>query len=200
MRVVFLPRYLCCVPATLLVLLTAPGFAQDFSGKTIMGVVFEPPNQPIDKRDLSRMQLVHEGEALDPRNVAATIDRLFSTGLYDDIQVDAEPSSGGVSIRFLTIPRRFIGHVGAEGDMKAPPNRAVIISDAQLPLGTPFDRETLETARKSIEQELHQNGLYGATVGVVTTEDPQTYQMTVQFLVDSGKRARYEMPDIKGGD
>ncbi len=198
MRVAFLPHYLCCVSATLLVLLTVPSFAQEFSGKTITAVLFEPPNQPIDKRDLTRMQLVHEGEALDSRNVAATIDRLFSTGLYDDIQVDAEPSSGGVSIRFLTVPRRFIGHVGAEGDIKAPPNRAVIISDAQLLLGAPFDRETLETARKSIEQELHENGLYGATVGVVTAEDPQTYQMTVRFLVDSGKRAKYEMPEIKG--
>jgi outer membrane protein assembly complex protein YaeT len=182
----------------LLVFVPDAASAVDFSGKTITAVGFAPANQPIDKRDLDRLQLVRVGEGLDSRNVAATIDRLFSTGLYDDIQVDAEPHAGGVSIQFVTIPRRFIGHVGAEGDIKSPPSRSVIISDAQLPLGTPFDRETLETARKSIEQELRENGLYGATVGVATAEDPETYQMTIRFLVDSGKRAKYEMPEIKG--
>ena len=198
MRVAFLPSKPLYVFLLLLVFVPDLVSAVDFGGKTITAVSFEPTVQPIDKRDLDRLQLVRIGEALDPRNVAATIDRLFSTGLYDDIQVDAEASAGGVSIQFVTVPRRFIGHVGAEGDIKSPPGRSVIISDAQLLLGTPFDQESLETARRSIEQELRQNGLYGATVGVATAEDPETYQMTVRFLVDSGKRAKYEMPEIKG--
>ncbi len=129
------------------------------------------------------MQLVRAGEPLDPTQVAATIDRMFASGLYDDIQVDAEPSGNGVALRFLTRPRRFIGHVGAQGHIKDPPSRAVIISDAQLQLGAPFDEDTLATARKNIEQELHENGLYEAQVGVATIEDPDTHQVTIRFLV-----------------
>src|SRR5919202_202019 len=110
-----------------LICLSLCGKAQDFTGKTVTAIQYEPAAQPIDPRDLARMQLVQVGEPLNPRQVAATLDRLFSTGLYDDLQVDAENSSNGVTIRFLTKPRRFIGHVGAEGDFNSPPNRAVII-------------------------------------------------------------------------
>ncbi len=74
----------------------------------------------------------------------------------------------------------------------------MIISDAQLQLGAPFSEDALETARKTIEYELRNNGLYEATVGTATIEDPVTHQVTVRFLVQAGKRARYEMPAIEG--
>ena len=172
--------------------------AQDFTGVTVTAIQYEPPTQPISPQDLARMQLVQVGEPLNPRQVAATLDRLFSTGLYDDLQVDAEPSSGGVAIRFLTKPRRFIGHVGAEGNINPPPNRAVIIDNSQLNLGTPYDEEALQTAKETITQELRRNGLYEATVDAATIEDPVTHQMTIRFLVYAGKRARYETPAITG--
>jgi outer membrane protein insertion porin family len=172
--------------------------AQDFAGRTVVSIAYQPARQPIDPRDLHSMQLVVTGEPLDSHAVAGTIDRLFASGLYDDIQVDAEPSGAGVALRFITKPRRFIGHVGAVGKISDPPSRGVILSDAQLNLGTRFDEETLETARRDIEDEMHENGLYQATVGVATIEDPDTHQMTIRFLVDAGKRARYEMPSITG--
>ncbi len=164
----------------------------------MISVAYEPAAQPVDPRDLQRMQLVQPGEPLNPTQVAGSIDRLFASGLYDNIQVDAEPSGAGVAIRFITRPRRFIGHVGAQGQIKDPPSRAVIISDAQLTLGYPYDEETLATARKTIEQELRRNGLYEAQVGVATAEDPLTHEVTIRFLVTAGKRARYEMPVITG--
>ncbi len=172
--------------------------AQDFTGKTVTALQYKPATQPLDSRDLQTMQLVQLGQPLDTHQVAETIDRLFASGMYDDIQVDAEPSANGVALTFITRPRRFIGHVEAQGKIKDPPSRAVIISDAQLPLGAPFDEDTLATGKKAIEQELRQNGLYQAQVGVATIEDPDTHDITVRFVVDAGKRARFEMPAITG--
>jgi outer membrane protein insertion porin family len=172
--------------------------AQDFRGKTVASIAYEPARQPIDARDLQSMQLVQIGEPLDSHSVAGTIDRLYASGLYEDIQVDAESSGSGVALRFITRARRFIGHVGAQGKISDPPSRGVILSDAQLTLGTPFDEESMETARKDIEEDMHQNGLYQAHVGVATIEDPDTHQVTIRFLVNAGKRARYEMPAISG--
>ncbi|MBV9759262.1 MAG: BamA/TamA family outer membrane protein [Acidobacteriaceae bacterium] len=181
-------------------LLASPGnlHAQDFSGKTVTSIKYEPAAQAVDARDLKAIQLVQTGEPLDMHAVAGTIDRLYASGLYDDIQVDAEPTGEGVSLTFITRARRFIGHVGAQGKISDPPSRGVILGDAQLTLGTQFDAEALETARKDIEEEMHQNGLYEAHVGVATIEDSATHQVTVRFLVDAGKRARYEMPAIAG--
>jgi outer membrane protein insertion porin family len=174
------------------------GFGQDFRGRTVTAIRYDPANQPIDPADLKQMQMVHVNEPLEPSQVATTIDRLFASGLYDDIQVDAEPSGSGVVIRFITRSRRFIGHVGAVGKISDPPSRGVILSDAQLSLGTPFDPEDLKRAQQSILQIMRDNGLYQAQVGVATAEDPITHQVTIRFYVDAGKRARYEMPIIKG--
>jgi outer membrane protein insertion porin family len=188
------PGVYCC----LLAALTGAARANNFEGKIVTAIQYDPPAQPLDERDLQRMQLVEPGQPLDPKQVAGTIDRFFSSGLYEDIQVDATASGKGVTLRFITRPRRFIGHVDAHGDIKDPPNRAVIINEAQLALGTPYDEETLENARKNIEQELRDNGLFLAQVGTATIEDPDTHQMTIRFLVEAGKRAKYETPAITG--
>jgi outer membrane protein insertion porin family len=175
-----------------------PACAQNYLGRTVASVTYDPAVQPPDPRDLAVMQLVRVGQPLVETQVAGTIDRLYASGLYDDIEVDAEPSGTGVAIRFITKARLFIGHVGVQGKIKDPPSRAVIVSDSQLNLGAAFDPDTLATAQKDIEQELHNNGLYEAQVGVATIEDPATNQMTIRFLVQAGKRARYEKPVING--
>ncbi|HYZ73796.1 MAG TPA: POTRA domain-containing protein, partial [Chthoniobacterales bacterium] len=184
--------------AAYFLLVGSPVHCQELTGKIVNSIEYRPTRQPIDPRDLERMMLVEVGQPLNPRQVAATLDRLYSTGLYDDLQVDARQSGNGVIVTFVTKARRFIGHVGAQGHMSDPPSRAIIISDAQLNLGTPFDEAALVTARRSIEQELRRNGLFESKVDVVTITDPETNQVTIRFLVDSGNRARYDTPVISG--
>ncbi len=70
------------------------------------------------------------------------------------------PHAGGVAIRFITRARQFIGHVDVEGKISNPPNRGVILSDAQLYLGTPFDPADVEAAQQNIRRILEENGLY----------------------------------------
>ena len=171
---------------------------QDFDGKIVTVVEYQPTTQPLDARDLQRLQLVQAGQPLNSAQVATTIDGLWSSGAYDNIEVDAEPSGAGVAIRFITKPRRFIGHVGAGGKINSPPSRAVIIADSQVYLGHPFDPDALENSRKDLEQTLRDNGLFESTVGVATIEDPVTHDVTVQFTVNAGKRARYEAPVLNG--
>ena len=176
-------------------------FAQaerEFGGRTVTVVRYEPAQQPVDARDLQRMQLVQPGEPLDLNQVATSIDNLYASGLYDDIQVDAEPEGSGVAIRFITRARLFIGNVSAVGHISDPPSRGAILSDSRLYLGTPFNPDEVETARKNIEQTMRNNGLYQASVGTSTAVDPDTHQVTVRFFVEAGKRARYEAPSITG--
>ncbi len=171
---------------------------QEFAGKIITAIHYQPVRQPIDPRDLDRMLMVQAGRALETNQLAATIDRLYRSGLYDDIEVDAEPSGSGVDLTFITQARRFIGHVGAGGDIKDPPSRAVIIGDSQLYLGQPFSEEALVLARKNLEQQLQDNGLFLGRVDTSTIEDPVTHQVTTRFIVEAGKRSRYETPVIHG--
>ena len=198
MRIAFLVPFFCAVLPVIRCASAQTVQAHEFAGKIVTSIRYEPAQQPLDPRDLQRMQLVQTGRPFDSGQVAGTIDQLFSSGLYLDIQVDAQADGAGVALRFITRPQRFIGHVDASGKIKDPPSRTVLISDAQLSLGTPFDEETLAAAKQSIEDELRQNGLFGAKVEVTTEEDPDTHQMSIRFAVAAGKRAKYEMPAISG--
>lgn len=172
--------------------------APDFAGRRVVSILYEPQQQPIDAHDLISAQRVKVGEPLNLLDVAASIDRLYATGLYKDIQVFAEADEQGVRLRFVTVAERFIGHVQATGKIKDPPNTAVILGEAQLPLGQPFDPQTVETARQNIENEMHLNGLFHASVAVTTIDDPNTNQVTVGFVINAGRRAKYEFPVITG--
>lgn len=142
--------------------------------------------------------MVKVGLPLDRLQLAASIDRLFYTGLYDDVKVDAAADGAGVRLTYITVAKLFIGHVDARGKIKDPPSRAVVIGDAQLSLGQPFDPDLIETARKNIQQELRQNGLFTGTVEATTVEDPINHQMTIGFVINAGKRAKYDLPKITG--
>jgi outer membrane protein insertion porin family len=181
-----------------LLLAAASAGAQEFSGRIVTSVRYEPERQPLAQQDLDAMQLVRPGEPLNPAQVATTIDNLWASGAYNNIEVDAEPSGTGVAIRFITEPRWFVGHVDAEGKIKSPPNRSVIVADSLLTLGTPFNENDVEEAKQRIERELRANGLFTAQVGVATIRDPVAHQVTIRFEVQAGERSRYEMPKITG--
>ncbi len=172
--------------------------APQFAGQNVVSILYEPQQQPIDPHDLSSAQMVKIGAPLNRKDVAATIDRLFATGLYSDIQVYAQSETDGVVLRFVTVTQRFVGHVQATGKIKDPPNAAVILGETQLSLGQPFDPQTVETARQNIEKEMQTNGLFQASVSATTIDDPITHQVTVGFIIKSGKRAKFELPVITG--
>ncbi len=172
--------------------------SEDFSGRNVVEVRYEPSDQPIDPRDLAADQLVKVGAPLDPKDVAATIDRLYATGLYQDIKVYAETQGSGISVRFETVAERFIGHVGGRGKIKDPPSRSVILSETQLTLGKRFDPDMVETARQRIERQLRLNGRFKGSVSATTVDDPTTHQVTIGFIVSAGKSVKYELPTITG--
>ncbi|HXF26080.1 MAG TPA: BamA/TamA family outer membrane protein, partial [Bryobacteraceae bacterium] len=131
-------------------------------------------------------------------DVGETIDRMFATGRYEDIQVDAEPGANGVVIRFITRDARFVGHISVSGKTSNPPGRGQIVDAAELTLGTPFRQDALKAAQENIQQLFTNNGLYQATVHLETINDPAAQQVDVRIVVTTGKRARYEMPEIRG--
>ena len=75
-------------------------------------------------------------------DVRASIERLFATGRYADIQVDAEPyndgTRDGVIVRFLTKNSWFIGSVTATGRISNPPRAGQLENASALDLGQPF--------------------------------------------------------------
>lgn len=184
----------------LLIPALVPGAAQDqqSEGKPIVAIEYDPATQPLAAEDLNAAQPLKVGQTLHKEDVSAAIDKLFATGRYEDIQADVQPRGNGVVVRFLTKPKFFVGHLGTEGRVKAPPNRGQVVNAAQLSLGQPFDPKDLDPALKNIQDLFVRNGLYDATVKYRLEPSQNAQQMNIIFEVHSGRRDRYTTPVITG--
>ena len=78
------------------------GQYQKYEGKEIVNIQFSPPEQPVEAMELFEILPIKRGEPLHIAQVRAAIDRLFATGRYADIQVDAEPYLNGIILRFVS--------------------------------------------------------------------------------------------------
>jgi len=179
---------------------SSPAFslASDLEGKPVLSVQYVPPRQPLAAEDLKRLQEVTAGSAYSAKDVAETIDRLFATGVYSDIQVDVEAETTGLAVKFLTKSAPFVGHVRVTGKVSDPPSRSTLVSTAQFRVGTPFEEEALQTAEKNIRQLFIDNGLYDADVRLSHSIDSDTNLVQISIRVKAGKRARYDVPTILG--
>lgn len=173
---------------------------QKYEGMTIANIQFDPVRQPLDASELHDLLPVQTGKPLHISEVRASIERLFATGRYLDIQVDAKPYNGGVAITFLTKERWFIGDVSAPGGLSAPPTAGQLENAANLDLGAPYSDAKLQTALAAQKRLLESNGLFRATVTPSLDWDTtaEYQQVNVAFGVVSGQRAHFTTPVFTG--
>jgi outer membrane protein assembly complex protein YaeT len=170
----------------------------EYEGKTVAHVRFDPPAQPLAAADLTRALAFSPGVPLHLADVRAAIKRLYGTGEYSNIEVDAEPAPGGVDLIFRTTSQWFVGAVDVKGKIHPPPNAGQLSSAARLDLGAPFSDGEVDTAVDNLRTLLQHNGLYRGTITPQVARDPQHQQVSITFQVDSGKRARLTLPNVVG--
>jgi len=171
---------------------------QRFEGLRILAVEYEPMVQPLDAKDLAGRQLLQPGADYRAADAASTIDRLFETGRYDDIQVDVEPGQGGVTVRLITQPAWFVGNVSIQGKVSGSPDRQQLVNATRLALGAPFRQEDIARAEESVHRLLQNNGFYEHQLRVETEDQADLEQRDVRFVVDLGPRAKYAQPKFSG--
>ena len=184
-------------------LLTAAAHAQEasFEGQRIANVVFDPRKQPLEQRELDEILPVKSGQIYDAADIRAAIERLYATGRYQDIQVDAgtlDGGVGGISIKFITKNSWFIGKVSATEDFAEPPNPGQIVNASRLQLGDPFDMAQIPAAVENIRKLLVQNGYFEPKIDPRIQYDITFQEANITFAIQTGKRARYETPRISG--
>jgi len=176
----------------------AAGQAPIFEGKPVVAIQYTPA-QPLDPQDLQHAQILRLGDPFKAEDVARAIDRLFATGRFEDIVVEAEPSGEGVLVRFRTTNTRFIGGMAPAGKIASPPNEGQIVSTAGLILGAPFQEADLQNAVDAVKRLLDANGLYEAVVQPSLQGSKDAQQIFITFTIEEHKRAKYTFPTVRGG-
>src|ERR1017187_3314855 len=119
---------------------------QKYEGQPVVNIRFEPAVQPLEGAELFEMLPLKRDQPLRMSVVRASMERMFATGRYRDIQVDAEPYNGGVIIKFITTNSWFVGNVSVSGMVEDSPNRGQLANASRLDLGQPYNDNDLETA------------------------------------------------------
>ncbi len=171
---------------------------QAFEGRRIVSVAFDPAEQPLEVSELSELMPVKRDRPYSAANIRAAIERLYATGRYMDIEVDASPSAGGVAVRFITKNSWFIGKVSTDSDFPEPPAAGQIVNASRLQLGDPFDPKQVTAAVESIRKLLVENGYFHPVIDPRLTYDNTYQQVNIAFAIKAGKRARYSTPKITG--
>ena len=177
----------------LAVLSSAPIAAapEQYEGKTIANIRFDPEKQPLAMDQLIALLPLRPGEPLSSSGVRDAIQRLYATGEYADIAVDATLGAAGVSLKFLTKPSYFVGHVGVTG-VPEPPNEGQLVVATRLQLGAEYSEGELNRAVEQLVDVLRRNGLYNAMVKPRTAFNSSTQQVDLDFDVAAGARAKFD--------
>jgi outer membrane protein assembly complex protein YaeT len=169
----------------------------DFEGKPIAVITFDPRQQPIPPAEMAQILPLKMKEPLRMADVRAAIERLYATGRYADIAVEAELRNGEVVLRIFTKGNWFVGRVSVEG-VPAPPSRSQLINATQLDLGNPFLEEDVQTAVEDLQETLRRNGFYEVRIEPRFEYERRTQQVDIRFVVEPGKRDRFGVPIIHG--
>jgi outer membrane protein insertion porin family len=176
----------------------SPAAAADaYEGKPVASVKFDPERQPLTSDQLLAMLPLRVGQPLRGSDLRDSIQRLYQTGEYADIAVDATLEGGGVALKFITKPAFFIGYVEVDG-VPEPPNEGQLLVASKLVLGAPYVPDQTATAVSRIVDLLKRNGFYNAGIEPATATREATQQVQIDFHVDAEKRAKFDGLMVSG--
>jgi outer membrane protein assembly factor BamA len=100
-----------------------PGFLcadSPFDGKIIQSIELrsDGPLNDISYTDLFNLMDLREGETYSTSQAERSIQRLFSTEMFHDVQVSVEPTGDRVGVKILLIRRYLIREIKFEGEVK----------------------------------------------------------------------------------
>jgi outer membrane protein assembly complex protein YaeT len=173
------------------------GQAEQFEGRRIMSITCEPAAQPIPAVELSSLLPFKVGQPLHLPLIRTAIERLYATGRYADIAVDAEPRNGQVALLFLTKNNWFVGRVSVSG-VPAPPRPSELVAASKLDLGRPFSTQDAERAVANIREVLRNNGFFESSVQTRLSYEEASQQVQIEFVVSPHRRAYFASPVIAG--
>ena len=163
------------------------GDLADLQGLPIRGIRFDGID-PERLRPLPDQLAALTGTRLSQFLVARSLRQVYSTGLFDTVEVDGIREDGGVTLVFKGTSRSFIGTVGVDGAKGATINTQLQRASRLQP-GTRFTQSLLDQAEERMRQVLADNGFHEPVIHHTLTPHPAQQLTDIAFKVDSGPQA-----------
>jgi outer membrane protein insertion porin family len=137
-------------------------------------------------------------EPLDKYKVRQSVQVLYNTGRFAEIQVEARRNpQGEVVLAFDGRENFFFGSLLVEG-APARPSDTQLINASKLNLGEQYTEDKIKSGIDGMLRTLADSGYYQATVKPFYEWDSPDQQVKVLFMVDRGKPARVGIVNVTG--
>ena len=175
----------------------APGGMAAYEGLNVQKIDFPDLPSANTTRLLDLIQQ-KAGTPLEREGVRESIQALYATGRFADIQAEAERTSDGrVELRFRMRVNFFVGEILVTGEPN-PPAANQVVNASKLQLGELFTQEKIDTALTSIKQLMEQNGYYQSHISDEQQPQTETQQMNAVFHIAAGPHARVGRVTVTG--
>ncbi len=178
---------------------TALSTSNSYQGLRVSSVDFRGIS--ADERTMANLrQLVapNLSQPLDRQKLGRTVRALYATGLFSDVQVDAQrKNQNEVSLVFVATENLFIASITVFGAPRRPSwNQLRDIS--KLELGKLYSPAAVQQAIQRMKNLLADNGYYHAEITVNQEQHADTQQVNIHFSVTPGAVARVGQIVVSG--
>jgi outer membrane protein insertion porin family len=129
-------------------------------------------------------------QPLDKYKVRRSVQALYDTGRFSEIQVEAQRNpQGEVMLTFAARENFFFGSIRVEGAPN-PPSDNQLVNAGRLTLGELFTEEKIAAAIQGMQHSLQDDGYYKASIQTFYEWDSRNQQVKVLFAVGRGAPAK----------
>lgn len=169
-----------------------------YDGLTVHDIEFRGTGfgSPERLRDLVQQR---ENQPLSKTAVQKSIEALYETGRFADLQVEAEQKPNAqITLVFVGTENYFVGARRIEGELAPPLTNNQLVNATRLQLGELFTDEKLNSAIQGIERVLAENGYHKAAVTARLEKRSAQQLVDIVFSVGPGAIAHVGKTTIHG--
>lgn len=174
-----------------------PVHASEWEGKIIHQITFDPTATFSDV-DLFEIIDIHPGSRYRQHEIRAGIQRLYETGKFKDIWVEAEPAGEGkISLRFVLIQRRIFSSVRVVGNYFV--SQKEILEAMKIRPEDEFTENRWEKAVSEVVSLYNKKGFLKARFSSQFRPHPENRRRIEAFLhVDEGAETKIRRIIFRG--
>jgi outer membrane protein assembly complex protein YaeT len=160
----------------------------DYEGLTISQIDIRGTSSGSRAKLLESLPL-KAGDVLDKAKLQQSIQTLYASGRFADIQSEAERTPDRhLNLVFSVTRNYFIGDINVEGAPGRPTDNQ-IVNATKLQLGEQFTKEKMERGLQRVRTLLEEDGFYHAQISSNEELDSETQLATITIHISAGEEA-----------
>jgi outer membrane protein assembly complex protein YaeT len=174
--------------------------APNYLGKHVTKIQFRATAgqlTPDEQARFLRVLPIKPGDVLSRTKLRDSLQALYPTRRFSEIQVEATPDGDGVALTFVVRPNYFVGAIIVEGAPR-PPSENQLVNATKFELGKAFAESEMPEAVDRMKSVMADNGYHEAEITPSYQYHEESFLVDITFAIESGPHARVGAVEVRG--